>query len=502
MIIHSGKMILCLCVIMASCAKESDLAEPGTPGSTLKATPDSLVEPISLNEENPHYFNFRGKPTILITSGEHYGSVINLDFDYTAYLDELQSRGFNLTRTFAGAYVEFPGWYKYDANQPLSPAPGRFICPWQRSNEPGYINGGNKFDLTKWDEAYFARLKDFMSKAAERGIIVELSFFTSYYNATYAGSSNDPDLLWKYSPLYRDNNINGIGDVPRTKALTMDDGNLQEAEDAYVRKIVTELKDYDNLIFEICNEPYIQDLGSYEWQSHIAEVIQQTESEFGYTHLLTQNISNGASVVTDPVAGVSVFNFHYSNPKAILLNYDINSVIGNNETDGMESNLFLRVEAWDFILGGGGLFNNLDMSFSPATPAGGPPDGERAVLRSWISILQNYINGFDFIKMKPDTTLFKSDSVPSFSAEALSEPGVTYAIYLHKTDLNDTSENSVEFEIPLPPGKYTALWMNTTTGEVKSMSVFMQSPGKKKFKSPVFKTDIALSIRQKPLFKI
>ena len=152
----------------------------------------------------------------------------------------------------------------------------------------------------------------------------------------------------------------------------------------------------------------------------------------------------------------------------------------------MESNRFLRVEAWDFILGGGGLFNNLDMSFSPATPAGGPPDGERAVLRSWISILQKYINGFDFIQMKPDTTLFNSDSVPSCSAEALSEPGVTYAIYLHKTDLNDTSEDSVEFEIPLPPGKYTATWMSTTTGEVKGMSVLLTFVGKNEIQVPGF----------------
>jgi len=36
---------------------------------------------------------------VLVTSGEHYGSVLNLDFDYIRYLDELQSNGLNLTRT-------------------------------------------------------------------------------------------------------------------------------------------------------------------------------------------------------------------------------------------------------------------------------------------------------------------------------------------------------------------------------------------------------------------
>ena len=50
------------------------------------------TNPIALHPENPHYFIYHGKPTILITSGEHYGAVLNLDFDYLPYLDELKSR--------------------------------------------------------------------------------------------------------------------------------------------------------------------------------------------------------------------------------------------------------------------------------------------------------------------------------------------------------------------------------------------------------------------------
>ena len=39
-------------------------------------------QPIQLHPENPHYFLWRGQPTVLITSGEHYGAVLNADFDY------------------------------------------------------------------------------------------------------------------------------------------------------------------------------------------------------------------------------------------------------------------------------------------------------------------------------------------------------------------------------------------------------------------------------------
>ena len=63
-------------------------------------------QPLSLNAENPHYFLFRGKPTILITSAEHYGAVLNPDFDFEKYLVELENHGLNLTRTFTGVYCE------------------------------------------------------------------------------------------------------------------------------------------------------------------------------------------------------------------------------------------------------------------------------------------------------------------------------------------------------------------------------------------------------------
>src|SRR5262245_40959310 len=107
-------------------------------------------EPLRLHPQNPHYFQFRGKPRVLITSAEHYGAVLNLDFDYIKYLDTLAAAGMDMTRTFTGAYVEPQGAFNIP-NNTLSPAPGRIICPWARSEQPGYANGGNKFDLTKWD---------------------------------------------------------------------------------------------------------------------------------------------------------------------------------------------------------------------------------------------------------------------------------------------------------------------------------------------------------------
>lgn len=85
---------------------------------------------LALHPDNPHYFAWRGRPEVLLTSAEHYGAVLNLDFDYAKYLETLRRDGCNLTRTFTGgAYLEPRGAFKIEGNT-LAPAPGRFIAPW------------------------------------------------------------------------------------------------------------------------------------------------------------------------------------------------------------------------------------------------------------------------------------------------------------------------------------------------------------------------------------
>jgi hypothetical protein len=70
-------------------------------GIVLSAT---QAQPIRLHPKNPHYFLFRGKAVALITSAEHYGSVMNADFDYHRYLATLAAEGMNYTRLLLLCY--------------------------------------------------------------------------------------------------------------------------------------------------------------------------------------------------------------------------------------------------------------------------------------------------------------------------------------------------------------------------------------------------------------
>jgi len=385
-------------------------------------------KPLALHPANPHYFLFRGKPTVIITSGEHYGAVMNLDFDYLRYLDTLRRDGMNHTRMFTGAaYVEPQGAFNIERNS-MAPAPGRYIAPWARSATGGYANGGNKFDLSKWDENYFRRLKDFIAQASKRGIIVEVNLFCPFYG----------DAQWKLSPFNANNNVNGIGNVGRLDVYTLDKhGGLLEIQERFVRRIVAELEDFDNIFYEICNEPYATSI-PMNWQERIVDLIVDAEKGLPAKHLISLNISNGSLKVDKPHTAVSIFNFHYATPPdAVALNYGLNKVIGDNETGfrGVSDDPY-RMEAWDFIVAGGGLYNNLDYSFTVGHEDGTfaypdtQPGGGTASLRKQLRILRDFIYGFDFVKMRPDNSVIKEGVPQGMTGRALVEPGKSYAIYL------------------------------------------------------------------------
>jgi hypothetical protein len=455
--------------------------------SLLAALPLSSVAaspPLALHPDNPHYFLFRGQPTVLVTSGEHYGAVLNLDFDYAKYLDTLAQDGLNLTRTWAGAYCEPPSAFNIAQNT-LAPKRDRFIAPWARSDTPGYANGGNKFDLTKWSDAYFGRLKAFMAHAAKRGVVVEMNLFCPFYE----------ESMWKLSPMNAANNINGVGTVARTNVYTLDKhGGLLAVQEAMVRKIVTELKDFDNLFYEICNEPYFGGV-TLEWQYRIADVIAETEQSLGVRHLISQNVANNQAKVVNPHPPISIFNFHYASPPdTVAMNYGLNKVIGDNETGFKGTNdLPYRREGWEFMIAGGGLYNNLDYSFVAGHEDGTfvypakQPGGGNPVFRRQMKILKDFLGSFDFIRMKPDNAIIKGGVPAKGRASALAEPGKQYAVYVF-------GGPQANLQLELPAGRYQAEWINTKTGETDKKESVTSTGSVMTLSSPAYAEDIAMRL--------
>jgi hypothetical protein len=454
-------------------------------------------QPLALHPDNPHYFVFRGKPTVLITSAEHYGVVLNGAFDYRKYIDTLAANRMNLTRAFSGLYREVPGESFNIARNTLAPEEPDFIQPFRRI-------APQKYDLSQWNDQYFRRWRDFVSYAGQREIVVEVTLFTSYYNPKH----------WSLSPLNTANNIQGIGKVRSDEALTLKEPALVDVQERFVRKLVTELKDFDNVYYEICNEPYVHGVAE-EWQRRMARAIADTEAQWPERHLISRNIANGSAEVRDLDPLISIFNFHYARPpRAVAENYALNKPVGMNETgfDGTADSPY-RIQAWDFLLAGGALYNNLDYSFTVGHEDGSfnypstQPGGGSTRLRKQLKILRDFMDSVPLTTMRPDPSILIGTLPENVSARAISDAKSIWAIYLHGGKTLDgyspkyvvySRRQSVKLPIHLPAGTYEVRWWNPRgTGPSEDPVALTHSGGAGTLETPQYSEDLAAIIRKR-----
>ena len=464
------------------------------------ASAGSAADAIRLHPRNPHYFEFRGKAVALVSSGEHYGAVINAAFDYRRYLATLAADGLNYTRLFGGSYVEIPGRSFGIRRNTLAPEPGRFTAPWAKS--------GDKFDLERWNPAFFERYREFLAEASKLGIVVEVTLFSSYYQEAH----------WNAGPFNPANNVNGTDAIDWRKLHTLENGNILAWQERYVRKLVSEAREFDNVIFEIQNEPwsdrgqpasvvnpYLQrpardrypnsidlaDALSTAWQSRVAGWIGSEEARLPRRHLIAQNYCNFGFPVAGLAPGVSIVNFHYAYPAAVEANYGLGKAIGYDETGflGQEDATYAR-QAWNFLLSGGGLFNHLDYSFTvghedgtdtePNGPGGGSP-----ALRRMIGVLGRLLNSMPLAEVTPDSSVVKHAG--GVAARALSAPGGHYAMYCD-------GDGPAAISLELPVGDYEGAWIDIATGNATPMARFHHAGGEKVVQSPGFRNGIGLRL--------
>ena len=452
--------------------------------------------PIRIHPENPRLFEWRGKPTVLVTSAEHYGAVLNLDFDWRTYLDTIHAAGLNLTRTVPGTAVVSPiaRVARGLEQNTLSARPGKYLAPWARSITPGYAGGGNKFDLDRWDEAFFVRLRDFVRAASERGIVVEITLLYVVYG-------EGPELgHWAMHPLNAKNNVNGVGRVTFDRYNTLDEPALVARQEAVVRKITTELNPFDNVIYEICDEPYLSGASPAEtdaWQNRMLDAFDSARRTLPNRQLIAVNPANLYAKVDTVHPAVDWINFHYAAPPAAApMNYDLKKPLGFDETHGNTGTNARerRAEAWAWLFSGGALYNNLDPSFATddATGSGkikqedGTHDGRE--VRAQLKILLDFMRSLDLARMQPTERLLQIRG-GARTAYALASPGRQYAVYFPRG-----AKSPVPCMFDLPPGKWRVEWVSPATGRTDTGSAIDHPGGALYLETPPFSPDLALRL--------
>jgi hypothetical protein len=484
------------------------------------AKPENAGDPtagssvINVHPANPHYYLYRGRPTILITSAEHYGAVINMDFDYVTYLNALAAYGMNYTRIWPGGCIEVVGEY-YSGNT-AGPRPSRTILPWQRSSVPSCVYGGNKYDLDKWNPEFFARLKDYVIKAGERGIVVEVNFFNSQYSHR-----------WPLHPMYYENNIQGVGQCDFKDVQTLKYPDLVRRQSEYVGKITEEVNAYDNVILEVCDEPsnFTPHAEAGPWVGHLLQVVHETEARLPKKHLVAQMVEGpiggpvdfsrspllsiitgqyvwGGEADSEQMGGMKGLDDEYGCGKPIEMNETPYYPFQYREGDPI---LDSRVEAWEFIVGGGAGFNHLNSRYTVEDPAGNTPDN--AQILNALRNLKNFIYSFDFVRMRADKSFVVGGVPQGVYCRGISEPGKQYALYLHHSRLVPAPDMMYYIAMPgqyrgevlvldLPGGAYKAEWVDPAMGSVLSPVTFVHQGGNQELSTPDYELDIALRIKR------
>jgi len=352
-------------------------------------------------------------------------------------------------------------------------------------------------------------LNSFLSYARDKGIFVEICFFNSQHENTYP-----------YSPLHKDANVQGIGAASNAAFQTLSDGGLVREQFRFIEKIMRETNRFDNIIYEFVDEPTLdgtKNQDAYQWISALIDHALSVEDSLPRKHLLAQQVMLGLDMSDDDRLAVNVAQYVAVMGKQVgglpALNncYGCNKPIEMNETVSALSNpayyeqdviAASRLEAWEFMVGGGAGFNQLNGCFTAVNPEGDDPVN-RALL-SGLRNLKKFIESMDFAKMTRDTSAIKGMSVGG-SANGISEAGVSYAFYIHHCFLNFNNWRGTHYvpvrgtynnvvTVNIKPGKYRLRFINPEDLSVISSRGISSDGNNMDIRCPEYTLDLAFQI--------
>ena len=225
-----------------------------------------VLGPLRVLADNPRYFTVDGKRAVYVTGSHTWANLQDMGlsdppppFDFAGYLDFLARYGHNFIRLWRW---EPPQW-NYGAARKGQPS----FCtphPWMRTGPGEAADGKPKFDLTRLDEAYFARLRERVQAAAKRGIYVSVMLFEGHC-LQFAEEG------WRFHPFHPDNNVNQLS-IDWQDYYTLNNSKVWELRASYIRKVMDAVGDLDNVLYEVCNEagPY-----STEWQYQVIRFVKE-----------------------------------------------------------------------------------------------------------------------------------------------------------------------------------------------------------------------------------
>ena len=266
--------------------------------------PDAAAGPLVVSAANPRYFTAASGDAVggkaVYLTGSHIWNNLHDGLgpggscagrpesnDYRAYLAFLKDHGHNFIRLWRWEHFRSQSFGK-----------AFHLCmtpqPWPRTGPGAAADGEPRFDLSRFDEAYFARLRGRVIAAGNAGIYVSVMLFEGWG----LHLSPPPDNLQGH-PFHAGNNINqiAISSIVDYQVLPLDP-RVQAIQEAYLRQVVDTVHDLPNVLYEVANESSGQDAESVQfpglpplpgpigdstrWQYQVIEFVRRYERQRGY----------------------------------------------------------------------------------------------------------------------------------------------------------------------------------------------------------------------------
>ena len=283
--------------------------------------------PLTVSEINPRYFTAAGSDRAAYLTLSHIWNNLHDGmgpgaecadepeaFDYDAYLRFLQERGHTFIRL-----------WRWEQFRSLAAGGDVHLCmapqPWARPGPGEATDRKPRFDLERFDDAFFDRLRERVIAAGDRGIYVGVMLFDGW--AIHLSPA--PHHVEGH-PFHASNNVNGVGiaSILDYQVLPLE-ARVQALQESYIHKVVDTLHDLPNVLWEVANESsggggvepdFLQALGlpddaewgdSTDWQYWVIDVVRKHEADRGYeTHPIgmTMQFPVGSQTrVNDPLFG-------------------------------------------------------------------------------------------------------------------------------------------------------------------------------------------------------
>lgn len=444
-------LISCLVVLPVCVAAKLHADAPATRPAT---------GPLRVHPTNPRYFTNDGKRAVYLAGSHTWQNLQDggptdppAAFDYDEFLRFLVEHNHNFFRLWVWESDRESAWEKQ-----------RLWChpmPYLRTGPGEAPDGKLKYDVARFNPAYFHRLHDRVKAAQDRGIYVGVMLFQGFSVARKSPRAQGNP--WPSHPFHRDNNINGIdGDPNRDghgyEVHTLGIPRISAIQEAYVRKVIETVGQFDNVVFEVSNESHG---GSTEWQYRMISLIREVERNRDKRHPVWMsfqydgNIGAGinralfeskADAVSPAHVSDAVDSYKTSPPpadgsKVILLDTDHLWGIGGDP-------------AWvwkSFTRGMNPIFMD---PYQKGSPKGKPRiDSKWNDIRLAMGVTRRLAERVDLARLTPQGSL-------ASSGFCLAQPGSEYIVFA-------PDGGPVTIDLSSIAARFTAEWIHAVTGESK-----------------------------------